>query len=169
MTMPTVAQAQAVYDDFEALSLGASEAVDRVRTQVALGQATESALNKALKAEQTAIQRRKTAEAGLQAAKLAARAAAEEERQEQERIKHALVRRATEELATIQVATVTLLTRHLAELASLEKEYAAVQGVIGRTAGIFAPNLPIWHEATACLAKILDIIEPIAARVGRQS
>jgi regulator of protease activity HflC (stomatin/prohibitin superfamily) len=168
MTMPTVQEAQRLYDDMEQLSLDASEAVDRVRTQVALGQAPQKQLDKALKAEQVAIQRRKTAEAGLQACKLAERAAAEAERQAVARATAAVKREAAARLGELNAQTLAALTRILDELNKLGRDYETVRGLIGREAGAFPLSWGPMQNAMTGIARTVEVLEPIAHRAQQQ-
>jgi tellurite resistance protein len=154
MTMPTVAEAQLVYDNCEAMSLEASENVDQIRTEVALGQATQKQLDRALKAEQQAIQRRLTAEAGLQACKLAARAADEEERQRNERISQALRR---EGRATyMKQAREFLSFVRLADdrFAAQGESFASLEQLVGRGGA----NYPHLHGAWSAVTRALPLI-----------
>lgn len=169
MTMPTVAQAQEVYETFAALTLDASEEVDRIRLQVAMGTAKEAALTKALKAEQVAIQRRKTAEAGLQACKLAERAAAEAERQAVARATAGLKREALAKLGTLNVQTLAVLTEALGALDSLGQEYIRVRGLIGREAGAFPLDWPHMQAAMAGMSRTIEVLDFTTSHTNQQT
>jgi len=152
----TVPQAEAIFNTADALAEEATYQVGEVRKQVATGKATEGQLNKALKAEKTANERRLTAQAGVDVAREAQAAEDLAESQRTAALRAALAREALVVYMRRCRDTSALLDETENKLTRLGEDFDGVRPLVGNGNALWPTGHSGWTGMLRNVAQLRD-------------
>lgn len=161
-----IVQAQAILEEAQRAAKAATANVATTRERVAIGEASDADLKRALRSAEKAADAVETCEAGVRVAKRVQEAQDEEDRRVMERVEAERRRAAQARFAKATTATAATLKRTLAEMDQLARDFAEAELVIGNRSGASSSNLLPWGIATTALSRLFEIFEVAAPRVN---